>query len=53
MILKLIEHLKEISLMNHQNTIKNKYFARQLAVADGGYDSIKIKEEIKKLFMNH
>ncbi len=41
----LIEQLKEISLMSHHNTIKNKkYF-----MADGGYDSIKIKEEIRKL----
>ncbi len=41
----LMEQLKETSLMNHYNTIKNiKYF-----LADGGYDSIEIKEEIKKL----
>ncbi len=38
-----MEQINGISLMSHDNTIKNmKYF-----LADGGYDSIKIKEEIR------
>ncbi len=50
----LMEQLKETSLMNHYNTIDNiKYFlALRVTSArstDGGYDSIEIKEEIRKL----
>ncbi len=50
----IMEQLKEISIMSHHNTIKNKKYFLALRVTsarstDGGYDSIKIKEEIRKL----